>query len=243
MRSIGEVAQMTKVSVRTLQYYDEIELLKPTKKTEGGNRLYGRNEIEKLQQIIALKFMGYSLESIKEMLGTMNHTWEESLHQQLQFVQKEQERLNHIEKSIRAILQSMALEKELNWDIVQQLMDLYQENTDTIKRYLDEHFTQEEQNKLKHLPHMGDDDGRVEEWIELIKKVKANLDQDPSSEIAQSLAKKWMDQVNTMFGENEKLRDKSWNQMKDDNSPLGNYPLEPKVVEFIEQAVAELYKK
>src|SRR5699024_3739030 len=179
MHSIGEVAKMTKVSVRTLQYYDEIGLLKPTQKTEGGNRLYGKNEIVKLQQIMALKFMGYPLESIKKMLGTMDQTWEESLQQQLRFVQKEQERLKQIEKAIRAILQSMALEEELHWDIVQQLMDLYQENTETVKHYLDEHFTQEEQNVLEHLPHIGDNDRRVEEWMKLIKKVKANLDQDP----------------------------------------------------------------
>src|SRR5699024_5498352 len=138
---------------------------------------------------------------------------------------------------------SMALEEELHWDIVQQLMDLYQENTETVKHYLDEHFTQEEQNVLEHLPHIGDNDRRVEEWMKLIKKVKANLDQDPTSEIAQSLAKEWMDRVNTMFGDNEKLRDKSWNEIKNDDGPISNYPMEPDVVEFIEKAVTELYKK
>ncbi|MFA1821030.1 MerR family transcriptional regulator [Virgibacillus oceani] len=243
MYTIGEFAQMGKVTVRTLQYYDEISLLKPTKKTDGGNRLYGKNEVAKLQQITALKFMGYSLDTIKQMLGTMNHTMEESLEIQLQFIKSEKERMNNIEKAIRAILQSMTLEEELNWNLVTKVMNLYQENNNTAQRYLDDHFTQEEQNALENLPRLGEDDEKVQVWMELIKEVKINLDQEPSSEIAQSIAKRWMDQVTSMFADNEELRDKSWGEIKNNNNPIGSYPLESDVIEFIEKAVGELYKE
>ncbi|MEN2466292.1 MerR family transcriptional regulator [Ornithinibacillus sp. JPR2-1] len=243
MYSVGELAQMGNISVRTLQYYDEIGLLKPAAKTDGGNRLYGKNESMKLQQILALKFLGYPLESIKRMLGTMDQTWEETLHHQLQSIKKEQEHLKKMESAIRSILQSMELEEELKWDVVQQLVDLYKENPANIKRYLDNYFTQEEQQFLHHLPHLGDENQEVREWVKLIKEVKANLDKDPSSEVAQSIAKRWMDQVNTMFHDNEELRDKSWNEIKNNNSPMGNYPIDADVIQFIEHAVEELYKQ
>jgi len=243
MYTIGEFAQMGKVTVRTLQYYDEISLLKPIQKTDGGNRLYGKNEVAKLQQITALKFMGYSLDTIKQMLSTMDHAWEKSLEHQLQFILMEKKRINNIEKTIRAILQSMMLEEELNWNLVAKLMNLYQENNNTAQRYLDDHFTQEEQNALENLPRLGEDDGKVQIWMELIKEVRINLDQDPSSEIAQKIAKRWMDQVTSMFADNEELRDKSWGEIKKNNNPIGSYPLESDVIEFIEKAVGELYKE
>src|SRR5690625_7931497 len=128
-----------------------------------------------------------------------------------------------MEHAIRATLQSMTLEEELNWDIVRQLMELYQENFDFNKDYLSQHFTHEEQEVLEEMPHIGEDDNRVDDWLELIKKVKANLDQDPTSEIAQSLAKEWMERVNTMFGDNEELRDKSWDNIKNQSGSIVSY--------------------
>ncbi len=66
---IGDLAARTGVSIRTLHHYDEIGLLSPSHRTESGHRLYGREEIVRLQQIVSLKQVGFSLEQIREMLG------------------------------------------------------------------------------------------------------------------------------------------------------------------------------
>ena len=55
MIAIQEISKLTGISVRTLRYYEEIALLIPISKTEGGHRLYGHEELKKLQQIIFLK--------------------------------------------------------------------------------------------------------------------------------------------------------------------------------------------
>ena len=55
MKTVKEVAEMTGISVRTLQYYDEIGLLKPSKVTEAGYRLYDSRALEILQQIYFLR--------------------------------------------------------------------------------------------------------------------------------------------------------------------------------------------
>ncbi len=67
MRTISQVAELTGISTRTLQYYDEIELLKPSELTESGYRLYDE-ALQKLQQILFFKELGFKLKEIKEIL-------------------------------------------------------------------------------------------------------------------------------------------------------------------------------
>lgn len=55
MRTISQIAKLTGVSIRTLQYYDEIGLLKPSEVTSSGYRLYNNDALERLQQILFLK--------------------------------------------------------------------------------------------------------------------------------------------------------------------------------------------
>ncbi len=68
MRTINQVAELTGISTRTLQYYDEIGLLKPSELTESGYRLYDDEALQKLQQILFFKELGFKLKEIKEIL-------------------------------------------------------------------------------------------------------------------------------------------------------------------------------
>lgn len=68
MRSISQVAKLTGVSIRTLQYYDEIGLLKPTKLTEAGYRMYDDVALQTLQQILFFRELGFPLKEIRQIL-------------------------------------------------------------------------------------------------------------------------------------------------------------------------------
>lgn len=68
MKSISQVAKLTGVSIRTLQYYDEIGLLKPSELTTAGYRMYNANALQTLQQILFFKELGFPLKEIKEIL-------------------------------------------------------------------------------------------------------------------------------------------------------------------------------
>jgi len=81
--SIKKVTKQTGITVRTLRYYDQIGLLPPAGKTEGGHRLYGEKEIKKLQDIQFLKTLGFNLQDIKEMLSNNSRDWFNSLQNQL----------------------------------------------------------------------------------------------------------------------------------------------------------------
>lgn len=65
MMTVKQVSSLTGVSVRTLQFYDEIGLFKPTKVTDAGYRLYDENALETLQQILFFKELDFSLKEIK----------------------------------------------------------------------------------------------------------------------------------------------------------------------------------
>ncbi|MGY3765427.1 MerR family transcriptional regulator [Vagococcus vulneris] len=68
MYSISQLADLTGVSPRTLRYYDQINLLKPTKLSEKGYRLYTDKDINRLQQILFFKTFDFSLKHIKKLM-------------------------------------------------------------------------------------------------------------------------------------------------------------------------------
>ena len=64
-----EFARMAGVTVRTLHHYDRIGLLKPSSHTGAGYRLYRKQDLVRLQQIVTLKFIGFPLSQIKKLLN------------------------------------------------------------------------------------------------------------------------------------------------------------------------------
>ena len=65
--SSGSFARKAKVSLRTIRYYDKIDLLKPTLVEDNGRRFYTDEDFSKLQQILTFKMLGFSLDEIKAM--------------------------------------------------------------------------------------------------------------------------------------------------------------------------------
>lgn len=69
---VSEVARLARVSVRTLHHYDEIGLLTPTERTEAGYRLYSTADLERLQEILFYRELGFSLDEIRELMSEPN---------------------------------------------------------------------------------------------------------------------------------------------------------------------------
>jgi len=65
---IGEVAQRTELSLRTLRHYDEIGLVRPSGRSDGGFRLYAEEDVERLLVIRRMKPLGFSLEQMAEVM-------------------------------------------------------------------------------------------------------------------------------------------------------------------------------
>lgn len=68
---IGEVAERTGLSHRTLRHYDEVGLVVPSSRSEGGFRLYTETDVERLLLVRRMKPLGYTLEQMRDLLDTV----------------------------------------------------------------------------------------------------------------------------------------------------------------------------
>lgn len=104
MRTVKELAEITGISVRTLHYYDEIGLLKPTTKSDAGYRLYDDRALEVLQQILYFKEFDIPLKKIKSVIENPALDRKQILQMQRDMLAIKQERLTHLISSIDDIL-------------------------------------------------------------------------------------------------------------------------------------------
>ena len=93
---INEVAKLSNTSVRTLHYYDEIDLLNPKSINSSGYRIYDGENIKKLQQIMFLKEMDFSLKEIKSILNDKNYNEEKAFLNHKDLLIKKRNRLNSL---------------------------------------------------------------------------------------------------------------------------------------------------
>lgn len=120
---IGEVAQKLQVSTRTLRYYDQKGLLKPTK-ADNGYRSYSESQIQQLQLIIYLKGLGFSLAKIRTLLQT-DHA-QESLallvNMQLQSTNEEAKRLQLQQKQLHDLQKILTKQSNLELTDLTKIM-------------------------------------------------------------------------------------------------------------------------
>lgn len=104
---VNEVAQLAGVSVRTLHYYDQIELLKPASITPAGYRIYTGADLERLQQILFFKELEFSLEEIKAILSDPNFDRQRALTAHKAVLLQKKERLEKIIESVEKTIDSL----------------------------------------------------------------------------------------------------------------------------------------
>ena len=95
MKTVRQVSQLTGVSIRALHHYDAIDLLKPTRVTEAGYRLYGDAEIERLYMILVFRELGLPLQEIRSILNVPDYDRNRVLEQQIAFMQERAEKLQN----------------------------------------------------------------------------------------------------------------------------------------------------
>lgn len=107
MKTVKEVSMITGVSIRTLRYYDEIGLLKPTELTEAGYRLYDNKALEKLQEILFFRELEIPLIDIKKIMDTPNYDKEQILTTQKMLLEQKRNRLNGIIELITDVMKGV----------------------------------------------------------------------------------------------------------------------------------------
>lgn len=107
MKTVKDVSEITGVSIRTLRYYDEIGLLKPTELTKAGYRLYDNKALEKLQEIMFFRELEIPLIDIKKIMDNPNYDKEQALLAQKSLLEQKQNRLNGIIELITDVMKGV----------------------------------------------------------------------------------------------------------------------------------------
>lgn len=115
----GEVAKLANLTIRTIRYYDQIDLLKPSKIDDNGYRLYTPSDLIKLQKITSLKQMGFSLENIKSMTISDSYlSLQKALRMQKDLVDKQIENLNVLSTMLDKLDFYLENNRDINWKIL-----------------------------------------------------------------------------------------------------------------------------
>lgn len=124
--SSGEFARMAHVTLRTIRYYDKQDILKPSYVTEAGARFYTDEDFARLQQILLLKYLGFSLDDIREMTidDSDYHFMLNSLNIQLKLVQDRIEQMQLVEKAILDTASVIQKEHHIDWSQMLNLIHL-----------------------------------------------------------------------------------------------------------------------
>jgi DNA-binding transcriptional MerR regulator len=240
---IHEFAELAGVTIKTLHHYDRLGLLK-ARRSESGYRMYAERELERLEQIIALKFLGVPLKQIKGVLDRAALELPDALRLQRKALEEKQALLSCAIRAIRAAEEALVPGKPADPAILKRIIEVIdmQNEIAVMKKY---YSTDEAWEKRRRYY----EEGPSEEWQELYRDIRAALGEDPAGETAQALADRWLKlSVRAWSGDPEVQTDSMTAWMDRGHWPpamkrrIADFRLE-EVTEFIKQAAICARKK
>jgi len=218
-----EFARLTGVTVRALHHYDRLGLLKPSRYSQSGYRLYRESDVARLEQIVALKFIGFSLAQIKGILRNAGGDLATTLRQQREAIEEKRQRLHQAIKAIQRAEYVVATNAEPVLEMFTKIIEVIkmQSNMDWTMKYYSEEAQRAIEKRAATVPKEVIEQAQ-RAWPELIKEVEAAVAarQDPASAKAQALAARWSALVKGFTGGNTEIQ-KGLNKMYADRN---NWP-------------------
>ncbi|MBX9868012.1 MAG: MerR family transcriptional regulator [Burkholderiales bacterium] len=240
-----EFSKLTGVTVRTLHYYDEENLLKPHHKSAVGYRFYSSEDLQVIQKISILKYIGFNLKQIKTILLSNQLDWLSSLNLQAKIIQDNIAKLNQGLLLIQQSINLYSKNNQIEWQSIAKMLEVFKMTHDNIvKEWAQRNFSNDEVNFFAEMNFQQAKIERDAVWSGLFAEAKSLMDQDPASPAAQDVAQKWMDSANGQYESNPELGKKMWELMKSGDIPAGLIPgYEQEIVLFMNQAIGVLYSK
>ena len=213
----GEVAKLANLTIRTIRYYDQIDLLKPSKIDDNGYRLYTPSDLIKLQKITSLKQMGFSLENIKSMTISDSYlSLQKALRMQKDLVDKQIENLKVLSTMLDKLDFYLENNRDINWEnIIHEIQ-----------------FINMEQNLLEQYENSNNIDIRIHlhekysinplHWFDWLKQ-NYELDNKKILEVGCGNGKLWMKDASTLRYDLT-LSDISSGMLLDAKKNLKEYP-------------------
>lgn len=230
---VGDLAKQTGVSVRTLHYYDEIGLLSPSHRTEASYRLYAEEDIIRLQQIVSLRQIGFSLEQIRECLEQDEFSPHHVVQLHLSQLKEQMALQQQLYTKLEAIATRLKSTETIELQEFIQLIEV----TTMIEKY----YTQEQ---LEYLKARGEQIGEARirqveaEWQDLIEQARTEMTNgtDPASEPVQALAQRWRSLIEEFTGGDPGIR-QSLNTMYQQEENASQGAMDTALMEYMSRAM------
>ena len=232
---IGELGRATGLTVRTLHHYDEIGLLQPAERTESGHRLYGREQVQRLYRILALKQLGMALEDIAGILELEGGDPRPVVRRHLDELTRRIDIQTTLRARLMSILQALeSSEEPTTQDFISAL---------EVMKMIDSYYTPEQLAELnergKQLGPEGMEQAQ-QQWADLIAAVRAQMEAgaDPASPEVQELANQWEELISQFTGGNPEIRE-SLQKMYETEEPekASRGMVDPEVMTFAQRAM------
>ncbi|HEV3386314.1 MAG TPA: MerR family transcriptional regulator [Gemmata sp.] len=219
---VGELAERTGLTIRTLHHYDAVGLLSPSGRTESlhgsGHRLYTAADVARLHQILSLKQLGFTLEQIGEYLTREDYDPRQVIRLHLEKIRRQAVELDRLGNRLQALVETLDGADAVS---VETFLETIEAITMVEKYYSPEQLEQLKARKEQ----VGDE--RIKqvqaEWPKLMDEVRAAMAAGvpPSDPKAQELARRWMGLVNEFTGGDPGLAKSLGNMYANENNIHG----------------------
>jgi MerR family transcriptional regulator, thiopeptide resistance regulator len=218
-----EFARIANVTIRTLHHYDRIGLLKPSGYTSAGYRLYRKHDLVRLQQIVTLKFIGFSLTQIKQLLDSNSFDLRAALKQQREILSEKRQQLDLAVTAIEKAGALLESNNEPDWQAFKRIIEVInmQNNMDWTKKYYSEEAKKKIAERAQTFPPEVIEKAQ-NDWATLIAEVEKAVAEgvSPTSERAAALAIRWRELIRGFTGGDSEIQ-AGLNKMYSDQ---GNWP-------------------
>lgn len=195
LRRVKEFAADAGVTIRTLHLYDRLGLLKPAALSDSGYRMYGAAELERLEHILALRFVGFNLDQIKELLQGSHRPLLVALRMQRAVVARQKRRLESALAAIDEAEHVLSGEEPVDlWATLRTVMESFKMQNDW--EWTQKYYSEEALQKLEERRQNISQDAVAQaerDWTILIGEVEDAVARGvaPSTDEARALAARW----------------------------------------------------
>ncbi len=250
---VGELARRTGLTVRTLHHYDEIGLLSPSRRSAAGYRLYGEADVARLQRIVSLRQLGFSLEQVAEHLSLPGSSIGRVLRLQIerlrQRIDAEMRLCERLEAIVRRVDLAAGGDGALGRNGTNGADGAEGVSADELLQAIEatimfeKYYTPEQLAQLEQRRHeLGEAAIKAveQEWPQLIAKVKECMARgvDPASAEMRPLAQRWRELVNQFTGGDAAIARSTRNFLQNEPAARERAGLDPALFEYVGKAMA-----
>jgi len=240
------VERKARVTVRTLHYDDQIGLLKPSFERPNGYRVYTDADLLKLQQIVTLKFMSFSLDEIRRLLDSKAYEAVKSLKVQAGAVKDEIARLREASQAIERVLARLEKDGRIHKEKLIKIMEVIQMGEDVKKSWQEKFFSEADLKEFAEVGKKSSPEAMAayqNRWAALLAEVKASITLDPASDRAQDIGRRWKALLDEAYGGHPELKAKIAKAYRAGAVPKEQNMIAPEVWDFIKKVHAAAGRK